>query len=145
MSTALLLATVAFVVTVALGLVLFAAVRGADIARALQDRRYRRLELRSDMRAAELRTDWHLIESRLREARQEQKDRGANKRNQLHAWQREFYAAGQAAEIQRLGVAGVKWNDQGYGVAYINNTQPGSSPGEQTVGVFFGGPTHPQR
>lgn len=144
MNPALLLFPAAVLVLV-VGLVLFAAVRGADIARALQDRRYARRDRAIARRAQEVATVVNLRAAELQQAQKDHAERSGFKRRQFHDWQREFYAAGQAAEIQSLGIAGVKWNDQGYGVGYINNPPSGYSPGEQTVGVFFGGPTRPQR
>lgn len=90
MSTALLYGGAAALLVVVLGVLLFLAANGAALARALQDRRYRKLESQSDRRATCIRTDRALWEAQQREARDEQKARHRARTRQLNDWHREY-------------------------------------------------------
>lgn len=105
MDPILLLYPAAAAAVLVLAALLFIACRGAELAKARQDRRYRVLELRSEERSIRIRTDRHLWEVQLREARQAQRDRHLARQQQLHSWHREF----RTHETARPGVPGVRW------------------------------------
>lgn len=92
MTPALLYSAGAAVVVVLLGVLLYLMFNGAKVAQARQARRYRVLGLKSEERAIHIRTDRHLWQAQLREARQEQTVRHTARRQELNAWQREYYS-----------------------------------------------------
>lgn len=69
---------------------LFMALYGAAVARLGQDRRYRVMELRSEARARAIRGDRLIWAAEQRMAREEQAKRHAQRRMELHYWQREY-------------------------------------------------------
>ena len=88
----LLYPALAFVLVVLVGVVVAMAIRGADIARAIQNRRYAVLELQSDVRSKEIymeRRRWEVAQA---EAEREQRIRHDNKRRALHRWHQEYRA-----------------------------------------------------
>lgn len=82
--------TLYFLLVALVGVVLILACRGADIARARQQRRYDRLEHRSDQRALCIRTDLRLWEAAHAQAFREQQKRHRGKLMALYRWDREF-------------------------------------------------------
>lgn len=69
---------------------LLMALYGSAAVHLTQDRRYRMLELRSEVRARAIQTDRLIWAAEQRMAREEQAKRHAQRRMELHYWQREY-------------------------------------------------------